>query len=180
MRLVLKNDKGVVISSMEEDNRTLAFYGAENGHIILVMDLNPNSIHKEIEDLASIQKYMISEEDYEKLPENFRKWKKQLLEKNPGLFEQIANVNKPNVAGDSEDYMKNLAECVKEGSRCKLVANGSRGTVMYVGKVPGMGYGYYVGIKLDGPFGDSNAIYKGIKYFEAEEKQAVFVRPDAI
>lgn len=48
MRLVLKNDKGVVITSMEEDNRTLAFYGADNGNIIHVLDLNPNSIHKEI------------------------------------------------------------------------------------------------------------------------------------
>lgn len=76
--------------------------------------------------------------------------------------------------------MKNLADCVKEGSRCKIVATGARGTVMYVGKVPGMGAGYFVGVKLDGPFGEGNAIYKGIKYFEAEDKQAVFVRPDGI
>ena len=53
---------------MEEDNRTLDFYGAQSGNIILVMDLNPNSIHKEIEDLASIDKYVISEEDYDKIP----------------------------------------------------------------------------------------------------------------
>lgn len=75
------------------------------------------------------------------------------MEKNPTLFDQIANVNKPNVAGDAGDYMKNLAECVQENTRCKLLSNGARGTVKYVGKVPGMGSGYYVGIKLDGPFG---------------------------
>lgn len=32
------------------------------------MDMNPNSIHKEIEDLAKIQKYTISDEDYDKIP----------------------------------------------------------------------------------------------------------------
>ena len=79
MRLILKDDKGKVVSNMEEDNRTLDFYGAQNGNIVHVMDLNPNSIHKEIEDLASIDKYVISEEDYDKIPENFRKWKKHLM-----------------------------------------------------------------------------------------------------
>ncbi len=76
MKLVLKDEKGTVITSMEEENRTLAFYGVNNGNILHVVDMNPNSIHKEIEDLASIEKYTISEEDYNKLSENFRKWKK--------------------------------------------------------------------------------------------------------
>ncbi len=31
---------------------------------------------------------MISEEDYEKLPENFRKWKKQFLKDNPNIVHQ--------------------------------------------------------------------------------------------
>lgn len=30
-----------------------------------------------------------------------------------------------------------------------------------------MGYGYFVGVLLDGPFGDNSGIYKGIKYFDA-------------
>ena len=34
---------------MEEDLRTLDFYGVQNGMIISVSDLNPNSILKEIE-----------------------------------------------------------------------------------------------------------------------------------
>jgi tubulin-folding cofactor B len=88
MRLILKDEKGKVISNMDEDNRTLVFYGAENGNTIHVMDLNPNSIHKEIEDLAKIEKYTISEDDYEKLPGNFRKWKKHLLKTYPGLMDK--------------------------------------------------------------------------------------------
>lgn len=113
MKLLLKDNKGKVISSMEEDNRTLAFYGAENGHIIHVLDMNPNSIHKEIEDLASIEKYVISEEDYDKIPENFRKWKKHLMETNPDLLDKSAK-EAMIAAGGDDDYMKNLAECIKE------------------------------------------------------------------
>ena len=85
-----------------------------------------------------------------------------------------------NAAGGDDEYMKNLAECIKEKERCKLVGSGARGIVMYVGRVPGLGYGYFVGILLDGPFGDNNGIYKGIKYFDAEDKHAIFVRPDSI
>ena len=31
---------------------------------------------------------MISDEDYDKLPENFRKWKKQFLKDNPNIVHQ--------------------------------------------------------------------------------------------
>jgi tubulin-specific chaperone B len=35
-----------------------------------VIDLNPNSLLKELEDLSQVEKYTISEEDYDKLPGN--------------------------------------------------------------------------------------------------------------
>ncbi len=47
--------------------------------IVQVIDLNPNSIHKEIENVGQVQKYVMSEETYEKLPENFRKWKAKFI-----------------------------------------------------------------------------------------------------
>lgn len=48
MRLTLKTRKGEVVTQMEEDLRTLDFYGVKEGMVVLVMDLNPASIHKEI------------------------------------------------------------------------------------------------------------------------------------
>lgn len=50
--------------------------------------------------------------------------------------------------------------------------------VCYVGKIVDKGPGYYVGVKLDEPFGDSNGIVKGVKYFDAGDKYAAFVRPN--
>lgn len=143
------------------------------------MDMNPNSIHKEIEDLAKIQKYTISDEDYDKIPENFRKWKKQLHESNPDLLEKINNPVPPSAGGVDDDYMKGIADCMSVDDRCKL-SNGCRGTIKYIGKVPGLSYGYYIGVLLDEPSGDNNGIYKGIKYMEAKDKHAIFVRPDTI
>jgi tubulin-folding cofactor B len=62
--------------------------------------------------------------------------------------------------------LKELSSTISVGSRCKL-ANGSRGRVEYVGKIMDLGQGYYVGVKLDEPYGNSNGVVKGVKYFEA-------------
>ena len=48
------NKKGDTITQMEEDMRTLNFYGVENGMVVHINDLNPTSIHKEIENTSQI------------------------------------------------------------------------------------------------------------------------------
>lgn len=48
MKLQLKDIKGNFLKDLENDILTLGQYGVENGMIIYVLDLNPNSIHKEI------------------------------------------------------------------------------------------------------------------------------------
>ena len=62
--------------------------------------------------------------------------------------------------------MAELASSISTGSRCKI-ANGSRGGVKFVGKIMDLGQGYYVGVKLDEPVGNSNGVVKGVTYFEA-------------
>ena len=49
-----------------------------------------------------------------------------------------------------------------------------------MGKVADFGPGYYVGVKLDEPFGTSNGTVKGVKYFQADDKYGSFVRPNAL
>jgi hypothetical protein len=53
---------------MNDDMRTLGSYGAATGMVLYVIDSNPASIHKEIESFEGVEKYVISEEDYDKLP----------------------------------------------------------------------------------------------------------------
>jgi hypothetical protein len=38
--------------------------------------LDPNSVLKGFDDLDSVEKYIMSEKDYDALPDNFRKFKK--------------------------------------------------------------------------------------------------------
>lgn len=73
--------------------------------------------------------------------------------------------------------MKDEAEAIVVGSRCQLNTGDRRGEVKYTGKVPGMGAGYWIGVLLDEPVGDSNGTHKGKQYFEAGDKCAAFVRP---
>jgi tubulin-folding cofactor B len=75
--------------------------------------------------------------------------------------------------------MKEIADGIKLGSRAKM-ENGSRGVVKYVGKIMDKGIGYWIGVQLDEPFGNSSGTIKGVKYFDAPDKYAMFVRPDKL
>ncbi len=58
--------------------------------------------------------------------------------------------------------------------------NNARGEIRFVGKIMDLGNGWYVGVKLDQPYGDGNGVVKGVKYFQAMDKYATFVRPNTI
>jgi hypothetical protein len=75
---------------LDEELRTLDFYGVQTGMIIQVNDLNPNSILKEIESNTQVEKYVMSEETYNLLPETFRKWKHAFLLENPQVKQSLS------------------------------------------------------------------------------------------
>lgn len=68
---------------------------------------------KGIDDVSKIDKYTISEADYDKLQDNFRKWKAHLLENNPELNKQT----NPIIIVE-DDYLKDIADGIKKGDRC--------------------------------------------------------------
>lgn len=115
VRLALKNKKGDLVTQMEEDMRTLNFYGVENGMIVHITDLNPASIHKEIENTNQIEKYTISEEAYNALDENFRKWKQNFLAENPQVY---SGTGQPELC--DPNYLKSIADTLQVGQRCQL------------------------------------------------------------
>mgnify|MGYP006084613403 CR=1 FL=1 len=49
---------------------------------------------------------------------------------------------------------------------------------MYVGKVKGFERGYWDGIKLDEPTGDTDGTVKGFEYFKCTKTAGTFVRPN--
>jgi tubulin-folding cofactor B len=170
IRLVLKNKKGEAITPMDEDLRSLDFYGVQNGMIISVMDLNPSSILKEIENNTQIEKYVMSEETYNALPDNFRKWKHQFLLENPQVKHSLSG--QPEIC--DPDYLHSVANTLSVGMRCQL-ENGARGEIRFIGKVGELGFGWFVGIELDEPqVGLGNGIIGGMHYFFCDVGRGYF------
>jgi hypothetical protein len=60
---------------LSDDSSALSVYTIYDDCTIHVIDTNPNSVLKNFDDLSAVEKYMISESDYDKLPSNFRKFK---------------------------------------------------------------------------------------------------------
>ena len=76
--------------------------------------------------------------------------------------------------------MKDIADKYKVGDRFKLIIDGHRGTISYIGRIPDLNEGFYVGVTLDEPFGLNNGSLKGVKYFVCGDKHGMFLRPDKI
>lgn len=103
------------------------------------------------------------------------------MKTNPELFKKKEVGH--NIITDPE-YQKDLSEAIKVGQRCRLpdFAEGVevRGEVKYVGKIPDMGEGYFVGVKLDEPYGKNNGTFNTVKYFDCLNKYGVFCRPSEL
>lgn len=66
------------------------------------------------------------------------------------------------------------------GMRCELILEKYRGVIQYIGEVPELGDGYFIGVTLDEPWGNCDGGVNGVKYFDSFSKYAVFRRPDEI
>lgn len=156
-----------------DDDKTLADYNVGDYDTIHVIDSNPNSllVQNDFDDVSTVKKYEISEEDYDKREESVRKFRKK-LQQDPD-YQKMITENKGNTYEEE-------AEKIELNARCLLGDGVRRGKVAYVGLVPYFGYGFFVGIILDEPCGDSNGTIKSKKYFECGDKFGIFVRPDYV
>ena len=68
---------------MKEDSMCLDEYGAKTGHIIHVVDTNPSELLTNLDDLSQVPKYELSEDEYNQRENTFRKFKKEMMQKNP-------------------------------------------------------------------------------------------------
>ncbi len=176
VRFTLKTKKDEVVTEMEEEFRTLDFYGVKEGMVIRVTDLNPNSIHNEISNTGLIEKYVMSEETYEKRSDTFRKWKHAYLIDNPHAIHSAGG--KPEIS--DPEYMKELSETMSVYMRCRM-EDGSKGTIRYIGKVPSLGVGYFVGIELDEVLeGEGDGTIEGFHYFYCDIGKGIFARPNKL
>jgi len=137
------------VTKLSDESKTLADYLAVDFDTIHVIDQNPNSVlvKHNLDDVSTVKKYEISKEDYAKRGNSIRNFKKN-LSKDPN--------HKLLLEKNQEETYEQQSLLVTLESRCLLGDGLRRGLVKYVGKIPDLGQGFWVGVLLDEPMGDSN------------------------
>jgi tubulin-folding cofactor B len=176
MSLILKDLNGTEIHELDELDTPFSSYNPVDGYTLHVVDNNPLSITKELNDVTQVPKYVMSKAEYRKRPVTVKKYFKQLKVDHPDLFGGSGMEFTTNF-----EYMKIEAENIEIGARCEVKdGSGSRGEVMYVGQVPEIKWGWFVGVKLDLARGKNDGSCQGVSYFNCEVGYGLFLRPDMI
>ena len=161
MHLTLLDFNGQVVADMINDELKLGYFSPMNGWTIHITDLDPHSLAANggLEDVSLVKKYEISEDDYCKREDNFRKWKEQKKAADPTwtIAKEVKNnqdkkqmerdptfVPEPMKAPITDDeHLAELAAPMKLGDRCEVTLGGKRGLVTYVGKIPQIAPGWW-------------------------------------
>jgi len=177
MNLELYNEDNVRMSTME-DGQMLGYYSPQDQWRVHVIDKNPNSVKGEFEDLSKVEKYEITEDDYDKKKDSVRNFMRM---NKCGNFSDEAIAAKKKEA-EEEEKLKQRALTFKIGDRCETTVPKQpkrRGAIMFVGEVEFQD-GYWVGVKYDEPLGKNDGSVKGKRYFTCAPKYGGFVRPSQI
>eukprot|EP01064_Diplonema_japonicum_P019437 TRINITY_DN2814_c2_g2_i1.p1 TRINITY_DN2814_c2_g2~~TRINITY_DN2814_c2_g2_i1.p1 ORF type:complete len:275 (+),score=89.40 TRINITY_DN2814_c2_g2_i1:47-826(+) len=176
MILQLKDKNGQLLSDNLEDDKMLGYYSPLDGQTIHAIDLDPNAKQKVQgwTDVSLVEKYEMSEDDYNKRDNTVRQQKLRQLQKmrEEGLVPPPKEV-------DPEAFATEAAS-IKNGDRCIVFPGDRKGTVGYVGKIPELKPGFWVGVKFDEPVGKNDGCAKGKRYFECLPKYGGFATPDKV
>ncbi|KAJ0244237.1 Ubiquitin-like domain-containing protein [Hirschfeldia incana] len=152
--LELYDESGSKVAALSDDTRDLSvstplLMGKNGDNLtrfrLYIVDLDPSSVTTGgwLEDTSLVEKCNISEEDYAKRTDSFRKFKEKRVSQNPVASE----------VKTKEDFMEDLCANIKVGDRCQVEPGEKRGVGKYVGKAEPLGPGYWVGIQYDEPLG---------------------------
>ena len=78
MNLELRDTAGNFLVSMSNDQETLAHYGPQEHYTLHVVDSAPSTFLSQFEDVSQVEKYQISESEYNKRDDTFRKFKEKM------------------------------------------------------------------------------------------------------
>jgi len=154
---------------LADDTKTLQYYGVDNGMELHIVDNDPHSksLGGWLEDTSLVEKYMMSEEDYDKREKTVRNYKREKAKE-----EGLKFANAPEKEVDMEAYVV--------GARCEVNPGGRRGTIRYVGPV-GESADTFVGVRFDEPVGLNDGTKDGKVYFDdCPPKYGAFARPQNV
>lgn len=169
-----------------DDRKTLKHYGAGNGMEIHIKDTDVYSLSRNggLEDVSQVEKYNISEEDYEKRANTVRAYKRaeeqrkaqQAARRESGEGESL----EPEEGSANQLTMAELTAAYPIGSRCEVQPGGRRGGIAFVGPVANTN-GLWVGVCLDEPQGMNDGTKDGKHYFDCPgPKYGCFCKPEHV
>lgn len=179
MTLKLLDDAGQTVEPNMQDDKMLGYYQCRDGYTIHVIDNQPNapSAHDEFSDVSKVEKFEIDEKAYAARTDNARAFRERMVAQQRAEAEK-AGIKLPTEL-HSESY-KEVAEKIKAGDRCKVFPGDRLGAVRFVGPVPGLKPGYWVGVEYDEPVGKNDGAVGKVRYFQCFGNHGGFVRPDQV
>lgn len=176
MRLDLKDLTGTLIETNMKDDKMLGYYQAREDYTIHVIQTNPE-VYYNYDDLSQCEKYVMSDEDYDKRENTVRAYKAKM--KAAKEAEMIAQ-GIPIPEELHADSFKELAEGMKVEDRCQCQPGDRLGTVRYVGRIVSLKPGFFIGVEFDEPVGKGDGTVKGQRIFECNPGYGGFLRPDQV
>ncbi|VDK42252.1 unnamed protein product [Anisakis simplex] len=168
MQIELRDKTGKFIASLTDDMATLENLGIGDGMNVHVKD--SSGLVSNLMDPSMVEKYAISDEQYDQRDESVRAWKKrQGLGMSPDGQQSQHEI----------EASRQMAEHIKVGSRCSVQLSNQpekRGVVSFVGETQ-FKPGYWIGVTYDEPVGKNDGSVNGQRYFQCDDKYGGFVRP---
>lgn len=196
--LYLRRGGGDTVFLMDE-NKTLRYYGARSGMEIHIKDLDPHSLSRNggLEDVSQVEKYVLADEEYDKMKNTVRSIKREREEKRKA--EEAARAAEAENGGElgeevggngwrdgmaraswNEMTREEIDAAFPVGGRCEVDPGARRGAVAFAGTVAGTN-GLWIGVRLDEPQGQNDGSKDGKQYFECPgPKYGCFSKPENV
>ncbi|GHJ84835.1 hypothetical protein NliqN6_1237 [Naganishia liquefaciens] len=167
---------------------TLQDAGVQEWECIQVTSVNPQAnLEGEFTDVSRVDKYEISNEEYEKRHDTVLQ---DLKARGLGRFAPASSAPPPPTHRALPDQTVGK-RCIvlhpgATASTAEPIGDEPRGTIEFVGKTlfgKGKGKvdeGDWIGVRLDEPVGKNDGSVEGERYFESKPNHGVFVRPERI
>ena len=159
--LTLLDCDGVMVATLDDDSATLGANGASDGYFIHVVDGNPHTVGIDLNDVSTVKKVELTEEAAAARKAEFAAFKAK---------------SKPAV---SDEHLAEEAAAFAVGSACSV--NGKQATIRYVGKIPEIAPGWWVGVEYAAVGdGKNDGSVKGVRYFTCPAEAGGVLRPDKV
>ncbi|OBZ80359.1 Tubulin-folding cofactor B [Choanephora cucurbitarum] len=165
-----------LLGTLDDESRMLGSYPVEDYMRLHVIDTNPHRIKNQYTDVSLVEKFELTDDQYEKRTDTVRAFK----ERNKlGRFSDEAAAKEEAI----EKAFKEAANQIKIGDRCQVLSDDDSvrrlGIVRFVGETQFQS-GLWVGVQYDEPLGKNDGSVQGQQYFSCPPKYGGFVRPTKV